>query len=45
MEERSALAIGTRIEHPKFGNGVIIEDENKKVIGVLSDGEDPNCVE
>ena len=28
MEERSALAIGTRIEHPKFGNGVIIEDEN-----------------
>ena len=25
MEERSALAIGTRIEHPKFGNGEIIE--------------------
>jgi len=28
MEEKSALAIGTRIEHPKFGNGVIIDDEH-----------------
>lgn len=28
MEDKQILAIGTRIEHPKFGNGVIIEDAN-----------------